>query len=109
MQVTVFVALLALDARRISERRCDVVPCVRFPAHLMGQSAGQEGLSGQDEQDRGLPAGGNEQSGQSRPSSEPLEVESKGESSGEVPVSTHGMYSGRSSGGSPTGVCLQSS
>ena len=105
MQVTAFVALLALDARRISERRCDAVPCIRLPAHLMGESDGQDGQSGQDEQDRDPLVGMNEQSGQSRQSGEPLEVES----SGEVPVSTQGMYRGGSSGTSPTGVCLQPS
>jgi hypothetical protein len=30
-QVTAFVALLALDARRIEQRRCDLAPCVVLP------------------------------------------------------------------------------
>jgi hypothetical protein len=105
MQVTAFVALLALDAGRISERRCDALPCIRLPAHLMGESDGKDGQSGQDEQDREPLVGLNEQSGQSRQSGEPLEVES----SGEVPVSTQGMYRGGSSGASPAGMSLQTS
>ena len=74
MQVTAFVALLALDAQRISQRRCDAAPCIRLPASLM---YGQEGQDGQ-----------NGESGQKGQLDEPL-VEG---SSGEMPLSTQDMY-----------------
>ena len=77
LQVTAFVALLALDAQRISQRRCDAAPCIRLPASLM---YGQEG---QDEH-----AGQSGESGQNGQLGEPL-VEG---SSGEMPLSTLDMY-----------------
>ena len=92
LQVTAFVALLALDARRISQRRCDAAPCVRLPASLM---YGQEG---QDVHDGQIGA-----SGQNGQLSEPL-VEG---SSGEMPLSTQPLSTQpmhrESSGASPAG------
>ena len=88
MQVTAFVALLALDAQRIGQRRCDAAPCIRLPASLM---YGQEGHDGH--------AGQNRETGQNGQLNEPL-VEG---SSGEMPLSTPDMYR-ESSGAAPAGA-----
>lgn len=45
-QVTAFVALLALDAQRIKERRLDVAPCIQLPAEYLGAAA--DGHTGND-------------------------------------------------------------
>ena len=78
-------ALLALDARRISQRRCDAAPCIRLPASLMYGQEGREGHAGE--------------SGQSGQPGEPL-VEG---SSGEMPVSTQPMHR-EDTGASPAGT-----
>lgn len=39
IQVTAFVALLALDARRTAECRLDVAPCIQLPRRYLGNAA----------------------------------------------------------------------
>ena len=90
-QVTAFVALLALDAERIRQRRCDAAPCIQLPASLLEGDAGHGGYQGQDGQGR--------QSSQSGQDGQAMAQEG----SGEVPVSTQGMYR-ESSSSAPAGM-----
>ncbi|CAL8466999.1 g6535 [Coccomyxa elongata] len=76
LQVTAFVALLALDARRIRERRLDVAPCIQLPARFLGAAAASR-------------------SGDVSTSEEPL-LSADGED--QVPVSTNGAASSTSAG-----------
>ena len=93
--MTAFVALLALDAERIRQRRCDAAPCVQLPASMLDGDARHSGDEGQD--GRGRQIGQSEQDGQAMAH----------EGSGEVPVSTQGMYR-ESSSAAPAGVLGQS-
>ena len=83
--MTAFVALLALDAERIRQRRCDAAPCIQLPASLLEGGAGHSGDEGQD--------GPGRQNGKSGQDGQAMAQES----SGEVPVSTQGMYRENSS------------
>ena len=89
--MTAFVALLALDAERIRQRRCDAAPCIQLPASLLEGDAGHSGDQGQD--------GPGRQSGQSGQDGQVMAQEG----SGEVPVSTQGMYR-ESSSSAPAGM-----
>ena len=46
VQVTAFVALLALDERRIAARRLDIAPCLRLPASVFGPADLEQTLAG---------------------------------------------------------------
>ena len=89
--MTAFVALLALDAERIRQRRCDAAPCIQLPASLLEGDAGRGGDKERDGQGR--------QNGQSGQDGQAMAQEG----SGEVPVSTQGMYR-ESSSSAPAGM-----
>ena len=89
--MTAFVALLALDAERIRQRRCDAAPCIQLPALLLDGGARHSGDEGQDGQGRQNSLSG--QDGQAMAQ----------EGSGEVPVSTQGMHR-ESSSTAPAGM-----
>ena len=84
-------ALLALDAERIRQRRCDAAPCIQLPASLLEGDARHCGDEAQDGQGR--------QTGESGQDGQAMAQEG----SGEVPVSTQGMHR-ESSSTAPAGM-----
>lgn len=58
MQVTAFVALLALDQRRVKAGRLDVAPCARLPSLLSSLATKAPSVASAAAEDDGPPASG---------------------------------------------------